>query len=73
MHIPVELHKVIIPKGRMMNSPKRIKWSHLRRLYEGLEPYLKALPMKLERPDSGRVLVLAAHIDDNITVLAAVS
>ncbi len=49
-----------------MKLPKRIKWSHVRRLYEALEPHLKAAPVKLERPDKGRVLVLAPHIDDDI-------
>jgi LmbE family N-acetylglucosaminyl deacetylase len=49
-----------------MKPSKRIRWSHLRRLYEGLEPHLKALPLKLEQPDSGHVLVLAPHIDDDI-------
>ncbi len=49
-----------------MRLPSRIKWSHIWRLYEAIEPGLKASPMKLERPDSGRVLVLAPHIDDDV-------
>ena len=49
-----------------MKIPRRIRWSHIRRFYEVLEPYLKALPRKLQHPDSGRVLVLAPHIDDDI-------
>ncbi len=49
-----------------MKLPARIKWSHIRRLYEALEPGLKASPLKLERPESGRVLILAPHIDDDV-------
>ncbi len=49
-----------------MKLPARIKWSNIRRLYEALEPGLKASPLKLERPESGRVLVLAPHIDDDV-------
>jgi len=30
------------------------------------EPFLKASPVKLADPDSGRVLVLAPHIDDDV-------
>ena len=44
----------------------RIKWSHIRRLYEALGPALKASPMKTENPESGRALVLAPHIDDDV-------
>ncbi|MDA8088456.1 MAG: PIG-L family deacetylase [Nitrospiraceae bacterium] len=43
-----------------------MKWSHVRRLYEAIEPRLKASPVKLEKPDGGRVLVLAPHIDDDV-------
>ncbi len=46
--------------------PARIKWSHIRRLYEALEPVLKASPIKLENPEGGRVLALAPHIDDDV-------
>ncbi len=49
-----------------MRLPARIKWSHIRRLYEALEPGLKACPVKPESPESGRVLVLAPHIDDDV-------
>ena len=49
-----------------MRLPKRIKWSHVRRLYELSSPWLKASPVKLETPGSGRVLVLAPHIDDDV-------
>ncbi len=49
-----------------MKLPARIKWSHIRRLYEVLEPSLKASPLKLENPEGGRVLVLAPHIDDDV-------
>lgn len=44
----------------------RIRWLHVRRLYETLEPSLKASPIKLDRPDSGKVLVLSPHIDDDV-------
>jgi LmbE family N-acetylglucosaminyl deacetylase len=44
----------------------RIRWRHVRRFYEGAEPLLKASPVKLACPDSGRVLVLAPHIDDDV-------
>jgi LmbE family N-acetylglucosaminyl deacetylase len=46
--------------------PERIRWSHVRRLYETIEPVLKASPLKLTKPDRGRVLVLAPHIDDDV-------
>jgi LmbE family N-acetylglucosaminyl deacetylase len=46
--------------------PQRIKWSHIRRLYELLEPHLKSSPVKLDSPDRGRVLVLSPHIDDEV-------
>jgi len=49
-----------------LNLPPRIKWSHVRLLYEAIEPILKASPIKLPKPDSGRVLALAPHIDDDI-------
>ncbi|MGD0883763.1 MAG: PIG-L deacetylase family protein [Thermodesulfovibrionales bacterium] len=49
-----------------MKFPERIKWSHVRKLYETLAPHLKACPLKIDTPDSGRVLVLAPHIDDDI-------
>ena len=49
-----------------MKLPQRIRWKHLMRFYEGLEPFLKASPLKQKKPDSGRVLVLAPHIDDDI-------
>ncbi len=49
-----------------MNFPARIKWRHVGRLYEKLAPILKASPVKTDRPESGRVLVLAPHIDDDI-------
>lgn len=39
---------------------------HVRRLYEAMEPNLKASPIKLDRPDKGRVLVLSPHIDDDV-------
>ena len=49
-----------------MKWPKRIRWSHVRLLYEAIEPILKASPVKLSKPDRGRVLVLAPHIDDDV-------
>ncbi|MDA8079486.1 MAG: PIG-L family deacetylase [Nitrospiraceae bacterium] len=49
-----------------MRLPKRITWQHVRRLYEALEPFLKAQPAKASQPDRGRVLVLAPHIDDEV-------
>lgn len=49
-----------------MKLPARIRWLHVRRFYETLAPYLKASPIKLHRPDSGRVLVLSPHVDDDI-------
>ncbi len=49
-----------------MRLPKRITWQHVRRLHEALEPFLKAQPVKVAQPDSGRVLVLAPHIDDEV-------
>lgn len=49
-----------------MKLPARIKWKHVQRFYEAAEPYLKASPLKLDKPDSGRVLVLAPHIDDDV-------
>lgn len=39
---------------------------HLQRLYEAFAPYMKASPVKLDRPESGRVLVLSPHIDDDV-------
>jgi LmbE family N-acetylglucosaminyl deacetylase len=44
----------------------RIKWRHVMRLYEALAPYLKASPIKMDVPESGRVLVLSPHIDDDV-------
>ncbi len=46
--------------------PQRIKWSHMRRLYEAIGPHLKASPLRLEKTGDGRVLVLAPHIDDDV-------
>jgi N-acetylglucosamine malate deacetylase 1 len=45
---------------------QRIRWRHVRRLYETVEPFLKAAPIKTGGPDSGRVLVLASHIGDDV-------
>lgn len=45
---------------------KRIKWKHVGRLYEILAPSLKASPIKMDAPESGRVLVLSPHIDDDV-------
>ncbi len=36
------------------------------RLYEALGPHLKASPIKMDAPESGRVLVLSPHIDDDV-------
>ncbi|MBI1819522.1 MAG: PIG-L family deacetylase [Nitrospirae bacterium] len=42
----------------------RVKWAHIYRYYEFLEPYLKiSLPLE-EQPEGERILVLAPHIDD---------
>ncbi|HYA31713.1 MAG TPA: PIG-L deacetylase family protein [Thermodesulfovibrionales bacterium] len=49
-----------------MRYPKRIRWSHVRRLYEMVEPSLKAAPLKLSSPNRGKVLVIAPHIDDDV-------
>jgi LmbE family N-acetylglucosaminyl deacetylase len=49
-----------------MKLPERLRWKHLMRFYEGLEPFLKASALKQKNPDFGRVLVLAPHIDDDI-------
>ncbi|MDA8434014.1 MAG: PIG-L family deacetylase [Nitrospiraceae bacterium] len=49
-----------------MKPSARIKWRHVSRLYERLAPLLKASPLKMDRPESGRVLVLAPHIDDDV-------
>jgi len=49
-----------------LKLPPRIKWSHVRRIYEAIEPVLKASPVKVASPDSGRVLALSPHIDDDI-------
>jgi N-acetylglucosamine malate deacetylase 1 len=49
-----------------VNPASRIRWRHVRRFYEVAEPFLKASPVKLAAPDSGRVLVLAPHIDDDV-------
>ena len=49
-----------------MKLPKRLKWKHVRGLYEILEPTLKASPAKLDSPEPGRVLALAPHIDDEV-------
>jgi LmbE family N-acetylglucosaminyl deacetylase len=46
--------------------PSRIRWKHIQRLYEAVAPYIKASPVKLDRPESGRVLVLSPHIDDDV-------
>ncbi len=49
-----------------MKLPSRITWKHVGRLYETLAPHLKASPVKMDAPESGRVLVLAPHIDDEV-------
>ena len=49
-----------------MKLPSRIRWRHVQRLYEAVAPYIKASPVKLDRPESGRVLVLSPHIDDDV-------
>lgn len=49
-----------------MKPASRIRWRHVRRFYEGAEPLLKASPVKRDGPDSGRVLVLSPHIDDDV-------
>jgi len=46
--------------------PHRIKWKHVRRLYETLAPHMKASPIREVVPESGRVLVLSPHIDDDV-------
>lgn len=49
-----------------MELPSRIRWRHIRRFYEYIKPLLKASPVKTNVPDSGRVLVLAPQIDDDV-------
>ncbi len=49
-----------------MKLPKRIKWRHVQRLYEAMAPSLKAMPIRVDFPERGRVLVLAPHIDDDV-------
>jgi LmbE family N-acetylglucosaminyl deacetylase len=49
-----------------MRLPGRIKWKHVGRLYETLAPNIKASPIKMAAPESGRVLVLSPHIDDDV-------
>ncbi|MGO9611679.1 MAG: PIG-L deacetylase family protein [Dissulfurispiraceae bacterium] len=51
---------------RFKELPSRMKWAHIQRFYEMLQPYLKASPIKLNRPFAGRVLVLSPHIDDDL-------
>lgn len=42
----------------------RVKWAHIYRFYEAVEPHLKmSLPLE-ELPKGDKVLVLAPHIDD---------
>lgn len=42
----------------------RVKWAHVYRFYEAIEPYLKiALPLE-NQPEGNHILVLAPHIDD---------
>jgi N-acetylglucosamine malate deacetylase 1 len=42
----------------------RVKWSHVYRFYEAVEPFLKmSLPLE-EKPIGERILVLSPHIDD---------
>lgn len=53
-------------RAKTVKPATRIRWRHIRRFYEGAEPFLKASPVKLACPDSGRVLALAPHIDDDI-------
>jgi LmbE family N-acetylglucosaminyl deacetylase len=49
-----------------MRFPARIRWKHVGRLYETLAPHIKASPLKMDRPESGRVLMLSPHIDDDV-------
>jgi LmbE family N-acetylglucosaminyl deacetylase len=49
-----------------MRLPKRIRWKHIQRIYEGIEPFLKAAPLKLSALEHGNVLVMAPHIDDDV-------
>jgi LmbE family N-acetylglucosaminyl deacetylase len=49
-----------------MRFPARIRWKHIGRLYETLAPHIKASPIKMDAPESGRVLVLSPHIDDDV-------
>ena len=50
----------------MKKLSKRVKGQHIRRYYQWLAPYLKSRPLKLEHAESGPVLVLAPHVDDEI-------
>lgn len=53
--------------GRIVvKTPRRIKWRHVSRLYEALAPTLKASPSVIKAPETGRVLVLSPHIDDDV-------
>lgn len=41
-----------------------LKWAHVYRFYEGVEPFLNYSVPKEEKPRGSRVVVLAPHIDD---------
>ncbi len=43
---------------------RRLRWSHVYRLYEGIEPLLNYSVAKEDKPRGQRVVVLAPHIDD---------
>ncbi|HXN05976.1 MAG TPA: PIG-L family deacetylase, partial [Nitrospiria bacterium] len=42
----------------------RLKWSHVYRYYELLEPFLKVSTPLEELPKGENILVIAPHIDD---------
>lgn len=44
----------------------RLKWRNVFRLYENLQPYLKASKPIEEKPQGQKVLVLSPHIDDDV-------
>lgn len=41
-----------------------LKWAHVYRFYEGIEPYLNYSVPKEDKPAGTRVVVLSPHIDD---------
>ena len=51
---------------------RHLKWSHVYRLYEAFEPWLKQSIPKETKPAGNRIIVLAPHIDDETIVAGGV-